>query len=86
MANQGCVINSSEDDPFVGVDEVANHFGVSVSAVRSWVQKKKVPTNSYVKIGTTYRFKIGVMEAALFEQNETADTSEEEDDGPIKLY
>lgn len=52
-------------DPLVPIDDVAAHFGVSLATVRSWLREKRIPHNTYVKIGKTYRFKIGLMEAAL---------------------
>jgi hypothetical protein len=55
----------SNPDPLVPIDDVAAHFGVSLATVRSWLREKRIPHDTYVKIGKTYRFKIGLMEAAL---------------------
>ncbi len=42
--------------PLVAMDNLANHFAVSVSTIRSWVRQGHIPKNTYIKIGNTYRF------------------------------
>ena len=51
---------------FVGIEDVAKHFNVSVSTARAWVRQKEIPKNTYVKIGKTYRFKLDAVVEALF--------------------
>lgn len=71
----------NKQETFVPIDDVAAHFSVSVSTVRSWIRKNRIPKHTYIKLGTTYRFKIGAIEAAL-----TAENEEAEHDEPMKLY
>tara|TARA_R100001163_G_scaffold50578_1_gene38035 strand:+ start:276 stop:521 length:246 start_codon:yes stop_codon:yes gene_type:complete len=53
---------------FVGIEEVAKHFNVSVSTARAWVRQKEIPENTYVKIGKTYRFKLDAVVEALLQK------------------
>ena len=42
--------------PFVTVEDLAQHFKVSVSTLRAWLRNGHIPTDTYFKIGSTYRF------------------------------
>ena len=53
------------DKPLVTIDAVAEHFAVSVSTVRKWIREDRIPKNTYLKIGTTYRFKLDRLDAAM---------------------
>ena len=53
---------------FVGIEDVAKHFNVSVSTARAWVRQKETPKNTYVKIGKTYRFKLDAVVEALLQK------------------
>ena len=53
------------NEPFVTIEDVAKHFSVSVSTVRAWVRQKHIPKDTYVKIGNTYRFRVGDVATAL---------------------
>ena len=75
----------SDPEPFVVIDLVAAHFSVSVPTIRAWVNKKRIPKNTYIKLGTTYRFKISAVEEALTAENETGDDSAAPED-TIALY
>lgn len=46
----------TNNEPFVAIEDLANHFAVSVSTIRSWVRQGHIPKNTYIKIGNTYRF------------------------------
>jgi excisionase family DNA binding protein len=50
---------------FVPIEKVARHFTVSVSTIRAWVRQNKVPSDTYIKVGNTYRFNLDAVEAAL---------------------
>ena len=50
---------------FVPIEKVAKHFSVSLSTIRAWVRQDKIPPNTYVKVGTTYRFNLADVEGAL---------------------
>ena len=56
------------DEPYVGINEIAKYFKVSVSTVRSWVRRGMLPNNTFLKIGKTYRFRKQGVEAALHKQ------------------
>ncbi len=50
-----------EIEPYVPLESVADHFSVSVSTVRMWVRRDRVP---YIKVGGVYRLKLSEVEAA----------------------
>jgi len=50
---------------FVPVEDVAKHFAVSISTVRAWIRTNKMPSDTYIKVGSTYRFKLPELEAEL---------------------
>lgn len=56
--------------PFVPIEDVANHFSVSISTIRGWVRKGHIPKNTYIKVGNTYRFSISDVSSALTNQHE----------------
>ena len=51
--------------PFVTLEEVANHFAVSTSTARNWLRQGHIPKDTYIKLGSTYRFNLPAVEAAL---------------------
>jgi len=51
--------------PYVNIDQLAKHFAVSVSTVRTWVRRGDIPTTCYIKVGSTYRFNLGDVESHL---------------------
>ena len=53
------------NEPFVPIEDVANHFSVSISTVRAWVRQEHIPKDTYIKVGNTYRFRIGDVANAL---------------------
>ena len=59
------VREESMNEHFVPIDNVAKHFSVSVSTVRAWVRQGHIPEDTYVKIGNTYRFRVGDVLTAL---------------------
>jgi excisionase family DNA binding protein len=66
---------------FVPIEKVARHFTVSVSTIRAWVRQDKVPSDTYIKVGNTYRFNLDAVEAALVK----ARSDEEFDDRQLEL-
>ena len=60
-------------EPYVMIDAVTEHFSVSRSTIRAWIRQGVIPSNTYIKVGTTYRFKISAIECAL-SGNEAEDT------------
>jgi excisionase family DNA binding protein len=66
---------------FVPIEKVARHFTVSVSTIRAWVRQNKVPSDTYVKVGNTYRFNLDAVEAALIKER----SAEEFDDRQLEF-
>lgn len=72
------------EELFVPIEDVAKHFAVSVSTVRTWIRSDLIPA---LKLGGVYRFKISEVEAALrkvsnselLEINESADNAPDVD-------
>lgn len=58
-------------EPFVPIDVVAQHFAVSTATVRSWVKNKYIPSDTYVKLGNTYRFQLSRVTDALTAMEKT---------------
>tara|TARA_R110000737_G_scaffold95315_1_gene129345 strand:- start:18 stop:407 length:390 start_codon:yes stop_codon:yes gene_type:complete len=56
-------------EPFVPMEDVAKHFSISVSTVRTWIREKHIPEDAYIKVGSSvkpiYRFRISDVESAL---------------------
>jgi len=55
-------------EPFIPIEKLAEHFAVSVSTIRSWVRRGDIPSNTYIKVGNTYRFSKEDVSAALLSQ------------------
>jgi excisionase family DNA binding protein len=53
------------ESPYVAIEDLAKYFAVSVSTVRAWVRQEIIPKDTYIKIGATYRFNVGAVDAAL---------------------
>jgi excisionase family DNA binding protein len=51
--------------PYVPIEEVAKHLGVSVSTIRKWIKETHIPRSAYIKVGNTYRFDVAAVIAAL---------------------
>lgn len=52
-------------DSYATIGEVAAHFKVSVSTVRTWLRKQLIPPAAYIKADKTYRFRMEAVERAL---------------------
>jgi excisionase family DNA binding protein len=50
---------------YVSINDVADHYSVSVSTVRTWVRNRQITPASYLKVGNTYRFKISDVDREL---------------------
>ena len=64
------------NEPFVPIEQLAKHFTVSVSTIRSWVRHKNIPTDTYIKVGSTYRFSISKVADALRSQEQESTKNE----------
>jgi len=58
------------DEPYVAIEDVAKHFAVSVSTVRTWIRGNTIP---FLKLGGVYRFRLSSIEAALGEPQQEVD-------------
>ena len=67
------------NEPFVPIEELAKHFTVSVSTIRSWIRGGHIPTDTYFKVGNTYRFSVSAVSNALT----SADPKQNEIENPI---
>ena len=80
----------NEQEQYVPIENVAKHFSVSISTIRAWVRQDRIPKNTYMKLGTTYRFKLSAMETALvqgpLEATDEVLTTAKPAKKPIELY
>lgn len=60
------------EEPYVGIKDVAKHFAVSVTTVRAWIRDNLIPAP---KMGGQYRFKLSAVEAALTQQQAVRETA-----------
>jgi hypothetical protein len=63
---------------YMNISAIADYFAVSVSTVRGWVKQGLIPRDAYIKIGSTYRFDV-VMIEGLFRTKSAEDESTEID-------
>jgi len=52
-------------DSFVPIEELAQHLTVKAKTIRQWIAKGYIPSDTYIKVGYTYRFNIPQVVAAL---------------------
>ena len=50
------------EDKYATIEQVAEHFQVSISSVRGWIRTNTVPA---LKVGGVYRLKIAEVDAAF---------------------
>jgi len=73
---------------FVPIEDIARYFSVSISTIRAWVRQNKIPSDTYIKVGNTYRFSIPKVEDALLSADapqKDADDNDELDDPQMEL-
>ena len=51
---------SSEPERWSGLEEIAQHLGVSKDTIRMWIKKNSIP---HYKIGRQYKFKISEVDS-----------------------
>jgi hypothetical protein len=51
--------------PFVPISDVAEHFKVNQATVRGWLKAGIITKNTYIHIGSTYRFNLAAITEAL---------------------
>ena len=69
---------------YVPIEDVANHFSVSISTIRGWIRKNHIPDHTYIKVGNTYRFSFDEVLAALSASKNGRDAIDL-DDGPLEV-
>lgn len=77
---------AKQEEPFVSINEVAQHFSISKSTVRSWVRSGRIPRDTYFKLGNTYRFRLGAITEALLEsqQPDIPDPDPDDEEGDME--
>lgn len=71
---------------YVPIEGIAKYFAVSISTIRAWIRQEIIPKNTYIKVGSTYRFNLGLVEAALTGQpQEAVETDYAVDGEPVQL-
>lgn len=58
------------EEKYLTLEQVAQHYQVSLSTIRSWVRTGVIPADKYVKVGKTFRFRISEVDAALRAYNQ----------------
>ena len=71
-------------EPFVQIEELAKHFAVSISTIRSWVRQGHIPKTTYIKIGNTYRFNKTSATEALTKSAQDVDERSHNFIGPLE--
>ena len=57
------------DGAYVAITDLANHFQVSISTIRTWIRKGVIPPENYLKVGNTFRFRLPEVEEAIRSYN-----------------
>jgi|TARA_R110000744_G_scaffold65098_1_gene133772 excisionase family DNA binding protein len=72
---------------YVPIEELSKRLTVSIPTIRAWVRRGQVPTETYIKVGNTYRFCVeDVVDALRGTRSEIKpDTSCQVSDGPEAL-
>lgn len=70
---------------YVSVEALAKYFSVSISTIRAWMRQGFIPADTYIKIGTTYRFHPEKVEAALVTKTQGEAVVVEEPDTQMDL-
>ena len=65
------------DAKYVPIENVAEYFSVSISTIRAWVRQDRIPQNTYIKVGNTYRFCIPEISEALTHREEAPEEVED---------
>jgi excisionase family DNA binding protein len=53
------------DEKYITIEQVAEHYQVSISTVRAWIRTGVIPLDSYLKVGKTFRFQLTDVDAAI---------------------
>ncbi len=61
-----------EIEKWVGLEEIADHMGISKDTIRNYIKKEQIP---YYRIGKQYKFKISEIDAWI-ESGKSAEITE----------
>ena len=70
---------------YKSLQETAEYFGVTPHAVRDWIRKDKLPPESCIKLGGTYRLKYKLIEDWAFEEYESSKNASAEAEDNVNL-
>ena len=82
--------------PYVPIEDLAQHFSVSVSTIRGWLRRKQIPNHTFIRVGNTYRFSIEDVSVDLSAPTPASparqlweeakiDADDDDDDGPLEV-
>lgn len=57
------------EEKYLTIEQLAEHYQVSLSTIRSWIRTKVIPEDKYIQIGRTFRFRVSEVDAALRAHN-----------------
>ena len=57
---------------YVPIKDIAEHFAVSISTLRTWKRDGTIPKDTYIKVGSCYRYCLDDVTAALLEEETVA--------------
>ena len=64
---------SSELERWFGLEEIAQHLGISKDTIRTWIRKNSIPHH---KVGRQYRFKVSEVDSWV-ESGQSANADKE---------
>ena len=79
--------------PYVPIEDLAQHFSVSVSTIRGWLRRKQIPNHTFIRVGNTYRFSIEDVSVAISAPKPASPARQlweeakidADDDGPLEV-
>jgi len=69
-------------DSYVPIEELAQYLSVKAKTIRQWIAKGYIPSETYIKVGYTYRFSIPQVVAAL--KQEAPPTEDKLENEPVQ--
>lgn len=70
------------NEPYVAIEDVANHFAVSISTVRKWMRHDLIPV---LRLDGVFRFKLSEVEQSLRKLTEGYEAEELKEVDPRQL-
>jgi excisionase family DNA binding protein len=66
-----------EKETFIPIEDVAEHFAVSVATIRTWIRKGHISSGTFIKAGSTYRFRLSDVIDTLLSNGAELDPTQE---------